>query len=153
VHRSDGGSFEPSDAERAELAATFDGLARLRRTGAPLWEPSAFYRAAATYLRGGPNAPCGAGRLYLDVRADGTVAPCVDLPSVATLADLAAGRAWTALQAAQPAVERCRATTPCCYTCTVNLAETGRHPIAVAAETALVLLRASGRGRRAGAVR
>jgi MoaA/NifB/PqqE/SkfB family radical SAM enzyme len=144
VHRSDDAGFETTAAGREALAATFDGLARLRRGGAPLWEPSAFYRAAATYLRGGPSAPCGAGRLYLDVRADGTVAPCVDLPAVATLDDLAAGRAWAALESAQPAVDRCRATTPCCYTCTVNLAETGRHPLAVAAETALVLLRSAG---------
>ncbi len=145
VHRSDGETFAASGAEREAMAATFERLAGLRRRGAPLWEPSAFYRAAAAYLRGGPNGRCGAGRLYLDVRADGTVAPCVDLPSVATLDDLVAGRAWAALEAAQPAVDRCRATTPCCYTCTVNLAETGRHPLAVAAETALVLLRAAGR--------
>jgi cyclic pyranopterin phosphate synthase len=144
VHRSDGGGFEATAAEREQMAAAFERLARLRRRGAPLWEPAAFYRAAAAYLRGGPNRPCGAGRLYLDVRADGTVAPCVDLPSVATLDDLVGGRAWAALEAAQPAVDRCRAETPCCYTCTVNLAESGRHPVAVAAETALVLLRASG---------
>jgi MoaA/NifB/PqqE/SkfB family radical SAM enzyme len=150
VHRSEGGGFEASAAESEAMAATFERLARARRRGAPLWEPSAFYRAAAAYLRGGPNAPCGAGRLYLDVRADGTVAPCVDLPSVATLDDLASGRAWAALEAAQPAVDRCRATTPCCYTCTVNLAESGRHPLAVAAETGLVLLRAAwpGQARR-----
>jgi MoaA/NifB/PqqE/SkfB family radical SAM enzyme len=153
VHRSDGGAFQDTAAEREEMAATFDRLARLRRWGEPLWEPSAFYRAAAAYLRGGPNAPCGAGRLYLDVRADGTVAPCVDLPSVATLDDLGAGRAWAALEAAQPAVARCRASTPCCYTCTVNLAETGRHPLAVAAETALVLLRSWGRRRLGAAAR
>jgi MoaA/NifB/PqqE/SkfB family radical SAM enzyme len=153
VHRSDGAGFEASGAEREEMAAIFDQLARQRRTGAPLWEPSAFYRAAAAYLRGGPNAPCGAGRLYLDVRADGTVAPCVDLPSVASLDDLASGRAWEALEAAQPAVAHCRATTPCCYTCTVNLAETGRHPLAVAAETALVLLRAAGHRHPAGGER
>jgi MoaA/NifB/PqqE/SkfB family radical SAM enzyme len=153
VHRSDGGGFEATAAEREAMAAAFDRLAGLRRRGAPLWEPSAFYRAAASYLRGGPNAPCGAGRLYLDVRADGTVAPCVDLPSVATLDDLAAGRAWDALAAAQPAVATCRATTPCCYTCTVNLAETGRHPLAVAAETALVVLSASLRRPRARSTR
>jgi hypothetical protein len=37
-------------------------------------------------------------------------------------------------------VQGCRATTPCCYTCTVSLAETGRHPIAFAVESARSLL-------------
>jgi MoaA/NifB/PqqE/SkfB family radical SAM enzyme len=140
AHRSSGGPFAASEAERARLAATFEELARLRRRGAPLWEPSAFYRAAARFVRGEPLGPCGAGRLYLDVRADGAVAPCVDLPAVTTLAELERGEGWRALAAAQGAVAACRASTPCCYTCTVNLAETARHPIAFAAESARALL-------------
>jgi hypothetical protein len=139
------------------MAVRFEGLAALRRRGEPLWEPAAFYRAAARFLRGEPIADCGAGRLYVDLRADGSLAPCVELPRVATLDDLAAGRAGAPLAVAGGAVGRCRAETPCCYTCTVNLAETGRHPIAYALEQARVLLRARLRraddGERSGGTR
>ena len=121
------------------MARRFDALGALRREGAPLWEPSRFYAVAAAFLRGEPLGPCGAGRLYLDVRADGSVAPCVDLPPVATLDDLVEGRAAEALRRAQGAVAACRASTPCCYTCTVSLAETGRRPAAYVLETLRVL--------------
>jgi len=150
AHRSDGTAFLASAAEREAMAGRFEELARLRRRGQPLWEPSAFYRAAAGFLRGEPLPPCGAGELYLDLRADGTVAPCVELPPVATVADLEAGRVAGALAAAREAVVRCRASTPCCYTCTVNLAETGRHPVAFAFETARVMAAARWRGLRGG---
>jgi MoaA/NifB/PqqE/SkfB family radical SAM enzyme len=148
AHRSACGAFTAADEERARMAALFDDLARLRRRGAPLWEPSAFYRAAARFVRGEPLAPCGAGELYLDVRADGSVAPCVELPPVASLDDLANGTVWRALDAARGAVATCRATTPCCYTCTVSLAETARHPIAFAAESARALIANRRRGAR-----
>ncbi|MBI5067477.1 MAG: radical SAM protein [Deltaproteobacteria bacterium] len=140
AHRSHGQVFAASTGERQAMAARFEELARLRRGGAPLWEPAAFYRAAARFLRGEPLGPCGAGALYLDLRADGSVAPCVELPPVATAADLASGRAEAAMAAARARVERCRAETPCCYTCTVNLAEISRHPLAFALEQARVLL-------------
>jgi len=146
AHRSDGEAFAAGAAEREGVARRFEELARLRRRGEPLWEPSAFYLAAARFLRGEPLGPCGAGELYLDLRADGSVAPCVELPSVATVEDLASGRAAGALAAARDAVTRCRVTTPCCYTCTVNVAETGRHPVAFAFETARVLAAARWRG-------
>lgn len=148
AHRSHGEAFAASAAEREGMALRFEELARLRRRGAPLWEPSAFYRTAARFLRREPIGPCGAGRLYLDLRADGSVAPCVELPAVATATDLASGRAEEAMAAARAQVERCRAETPCCYTCTVNLAETGRHPLAFALEQGRVLL--ARRLRRAG---
>jgi hypothetical protein len=72
---------------------------------------------------------------------------------VATLDDLASGKAWPALAGATAAVEACRSATPCCYTCTVNLAETARHPFAYGLETARVLWAAARRrrGREAGA--
>jgi len=88
-----------ADEDLHDLAAF-----HLRRQGAPLWEPAVFYREAARFLRGEPLGPCGAGRLYLDLRADGSVAPCLDLPPVATPEDLAAGRAGPALEAAQQEV-------------------------------------------------
>ena len=140
AHRSHrGDAFAPATDERARMAGRFEELATLRRRGEPLWEPSAFYRAAARFLRGERLDGCGAGRLYADLRADGTLAPCVELPAVATLDELVAGRGAAALASAQEAVARCRAATPCCYTCTVNLAETGRHPLSFAFETARVL--------------
>lgn len=148
AHRSESALFTASECERAEMAAAFERLARLRRRGAPLWEPSAFYRAAARFVRGGPLPPCGAGRLFLDVRADGTVAPCVELPAVADLAGLESGAAWRALEHAQRSVAACRGDTPCCYTCTAGLAEIARRPLAFAAESAWVLLRRRALGLR-----
>jgi MoaA/NifB/PqqE/SkfB family radical SAM enzyme len=142
AHRSLRGElFRSAPEERERMAVRFEGLAALRRRGEPLWEPAAFYLAAARFLRGEPIADCGAGRLYADLRADGSLSPCVELPHVATLDDLAAGRAGDALAASRGAVDRCRAETPCCYTCTVNLAETGRHPLAFLVEQARVALR------------
>lgn len=143
AHRSaSGAGFAATAEERERMARRFDELAALRRRGAPLWETSGFYAAAARFLRGEPLAPCGAGRLFLDVRADGSIAPCIELPPVATVADLAAGRLEGALAQARQAVAACHAGTPCCYTCTVNVAETARHPFAFALEHARVLLRA-----------
>lgn len=149
AHRSSAGLFQASDDERARMAARFDALAALRRRGEPLWEPSAFYEAAAAFLRRAPLAPCRAGELYLDLRADGSVAPCVDLPPVATLGDLEAGTAAAALRGARAAAVACRRDTPCCYTCTVNLAETGAHPVRWGLETARVLGKAWWRARGA----
>lgn len=139
AHRSEAGLFAASGDERERMARRFEELARRRRQGEPLWEPASFYLAAARFLRGEPIGPCGAGELYLDLRADGGIAPCVELPPVCTIEDLVSGRAPAALEAARAAVARCRATSPCCYTCTVNLAETGRHPVAFAVETARVV--------------
>lgn len=148
-HRSDCGVFAASPEERRAMAGRFDDLAAMRRRGEPLWEAASFYRQAARFLQGEPIAPCGAGRLYVDLRADGSLAPCVDLPQVATLEDLVAGRAAAALHAASAEVARCHAATPCCYTCTVNLAETGRRPLAYAAETGRMILGARLRARTA----
>lgn len=152
AHRSERtDSFSTTDDERHRMARRFDELALLRLRGAPLWEPSAFYRAAARFLRGERLGPCGAGELYVDLRADGSIAPCVELPPVATVDDLSSGRVAGALAATRAAVAACRAGTPCCYTCTVNLAETARHPIAYVAETVRVLRRSSRPSGRGGA--
>jgi MoaA/NifB/PqqE/SkfB family radical SAM enzyme len=148
AHRSAGPLFDATPSERAAMAETFERLAALRRRGSPLWEPAAFYRSAAGFLRGEPLTPCGAGRLYLDVRADGAVAPCVELPPIGTVAELLDGSAWALLAASGDAVQRCRTETPCCYTCTVSLAETARHPLAFALESGRVLLAAAARRRR-----
>jgi MoaA/NifB/PqqE/SkfB family radical SAM enzyme len=140
-HRSAGGPFQASPGEREAMAHAFETLAARRRAGEPLWEASAFYLAAARFLRGQGLEPCGAGALYLDVRADGSVAPCVDLPAVTDVEGLVRGDGWAALRGAGPSADACRQETPCCYTCTVNVAELSRHPLAYAAESARVLLR------------
>lgn len=150
AHRTDGAAFVCGPGERERIAVRFEELARLRRRGEPLWEPSAFYWAASRFLRGEPLPPCGAGELYLDLRADGSLAPCLELPAVARVDDLVSGKAAGALAAAREAVARCRGSTPCCYTCTVSLAETGRHPVAFAFETARVMAAARWRGLRGG---
>jgi MoaA/NifB/PqqE/SkfB family radical SAM enzyme len=142
AHRSDEGLFTATGQERALMAETFEWLSR--RRGETLWEPPTFYRAAARFLRGERLGPCGAGKLYLDIRADGTVAGCVDLPPVASVEDLSSGRAFDALAAAQPAVAACQASTPCCYTCTQGLAEAGRHPLRFAAHAGLLQLKGKG---------
>lgn len=154
AHRSHrGDAFAATPEERARMASRFDDLAIRRRSGEPLWEPSAFYRAAAAFLRGEPLRPCRAGELYVDLRADGTVSPCVELPPVVDLTELAARELPARLASSGAAVERCRAETPCCYTCTVNLAETGRRPLAFALEHVRVLVKARLRRRSAGRAR
>ncbi len=147
AHRSQDGLFDASPEDRERMARRFADLARLRRRGEPLWEPSAFYETAAAFLRRERLPACGAGALFLDVRADGSVAPCVDLPAVATVEDLAAGRAEEALRSAAARIAACREQTPCCYTCTAALAETGRRPLRWALETARVLAMAAWRAR------
>lgn len=143
AHRSACAAFDSSPEDRERQARVFDELAALRRRGRALWEPSAFYRAAAAHLRGHRGGPCRAGELYVDVRADGSIAPCVELPAVATVQDLEAGRLTELLGGARAAIARCQAECPCCYTCTVNLVETARRPLATAVETAHVLARAA----------
>jgi hypothetical protein len=143
LHRSDEAGLRPSGAEREAMAGVFEALARLRRRGAPLWEYSGFYRLAARYVRGQAMPPCDAGRLYVDVRADGGLAPCVERPAAADLRRVSVAEGLVALGAAevQRGIADCHRDAPCCYTCTMSLSQTARHPVAYAAETAHVLAR------------
>lgn len=135
AHRSDHPQFLPSQAERREMSSIFLELARLKREGAPLWEYSGFYEKAAGYLLGAPMGPCRAGELYVDLHADGFLAPCVDLPGVADLRTEGAADALKRLRQEKERVRACSEGTPCCYTCTYNLSLTAEHPFSFMRES------------------
>ena len=129
------------------MADIFRELARLRRQGEPLWEFSGFYEQAADYVLGLPVGPCDAGRLYLDLHADGKLAACIDQPAFADLRTEPVPDALQRLDAQNGHIRRCSTETPCCYTCTCNVSLTARHLFAFLRETALVRWRASRRAR------
>ncbi len=141
VHSSDDQIMAASKADRYRMAQVFRELARLRRRGEPLWEFSGFYDSAAEFLIGSPPVECGAGRLFLDLHADGQLASCVERRPVADLRlmNVTDGLARVAAQA--DAVTACARNTPCCYTCTANVSLTARHPIQFALETLRVRLK------------
>lgn len=135
-HRSEDDLFAASLQERAEMAAVFRELARRRRAGAPLWEYSGYYDTAAEYVEGRPIGPCDAGRVFFDLRADGRLAPCVDLPAYASLRDQDVATALSEVSGEASRIAGCSTSTPCCYTCTANITETARHPVRFALESA-----------------
>jgi len=131
-HRGLGERPDPQPSERLALRTTFLRLAALKRQGALLWELPEFYELAADFVSGVPIGPCDAGRLFLDVRSDGSIAPCLDQPAYAHLLDPsrvpANLEALRVLRAAvEPALRRCSRETPCCYTCTYNLTTIASH--------------------------
>lgn len=135
AHRAADPLYETTAAEREEMAALFRELACRRRAGEPLWEYSGFYDLAADYVLGRGNAPCDAGQLYLDLRADGTLAACVDQPAFADLCRESVAAAWPRLAVQRERLERCAGDTPCCYTCTANVSLTARHQLPFLLET------------------
>jgi MoaA/NifB/PqqE/SkfB family radical SAM enzyme len=137
-HRSDDPLLRCSEDERERMAGLFDQLKELRRSGQPLWELSAFYGVAATYLRSGRIGPCDAGRLFLDVRADGRVGVCVDQPPLGDLNREGIAEVWQRFPAAAGEIRACAEQTPCCYTCTYNLSITARNLASFFVETARV---------------
>lgn len=141
VHSSDVPLMAASEADRHRMAEVFRELARLRRRGEPLWEFSAFYDRAAEFLIGSPPVECGAGRLFLDLHADGQLAPCVERRPVADLRLVKVGEALARVAAQADAVAACARNTPCCYTCTANVSLTVRHPVRFALETLRVWLK------------
>jgi len=145
-HRHSDPQFVASPAEREEMAEIFRELARLRRAGEPLWEYSGFYRGAADYVLGKPVGPCDAGRLYIDLNADGQVAVCLDREGVGDIRTEPIASLWGRLQSQACAVRGCSETTPCFYTCTYNVSITARHQAAFLLETARVRWRRLLRG-------
>lgn len=143
AHRADDDVFSASESERREMADLFRHLVRLRRSGEPLWEYSGYYEVAAEYVMGHSIGTCDAGRVFLDVRANGDLAACVDLPAVASLRAGGVARALALVEGERKHIRRCSENTPCCYTCTANITQTARHPLRYAFETARVRLRAS----------
>lgn len=144
AHRAQDPAFAASEAERQEMAELFWRLAQLRRAGEPLWEYSGYYDVAATYVSGGSIGRCDAGRVFLDLRANGDLAACVDLPAVASLRGGAVSQALALVDGEGGRISACSENTPCCYTCTANISETARHPLRFALETLRVRLRSGG---------
>lgn len=147
-HRHSDPEFAATPEERREMAGIFRELARLRRTGEPLWEYSGFYERAADYVLGKPVGPCDAGRLYLDLNADGQVAVCLDREGVGDIREESIAEIWQRLEAQRDAVRVCSTETPCFYTCTYNVSITARHQAAFLLETARVRWRQLVRGSR-----
>lgn len=141
MHSAEGGDFGPTDAERARMAGIFRELACLRRRGEPLWEYSGFYEGAADYLLDRPIGPCGAGRHFLDLHADGKLAVCLERAPVADLCRENIASVPARIAAEEGAVAACAAATPCCYTCTLNVSLTARHRLAFLMETLWVRTR------------
>lgn len=144
AHRAQDAIFTATETERREMAGLFRRLAALRRGGEPLWEYSGYYDVAADYVSGRSIGACDAGRVFLDVRANGDVAACVDLPAFASLRDGAVSQALARVEGDREHIKACAESTPCCYTCTANITETARHPLRFGVETARVWSRSRG---------
>jgi MoaA/NifB/PqqE/SkfB family radical SAM enzyme len=147
LHRHSDDRFTATPAEREEMAALYRELARLRRAGEPLWEYSGFYEKAADYVLGRPVGRCDAGRLYIDLNADGQVAVCLDREAVGDLKTEPIGELWQRLEAEAGAVRACSSDSPCFYTCTYNISLTARNLPAFLWETLRVRWRRQLRGR------
>lgn len=143
AHRAEDPRFSTSESERREMAKLFRRLADLRRAGEPLWEYSGYYDVAAEYVSGGSIAPCDAGSAFFDLRANGDLAACVDLPAFASLREGTVSDAIARVVDEREYIRGCSETTPCCYTCTANLSETARHPFRFAVETERARLRSA----------
>jgi hypothetical protein len=130
--------FVPEEAERHDMAETFRELARLRRAGEPLWEYSRFYELSADYVLGKPVGHCDAGLLYLDLHADGMLAACIEHKGFADLRKEKIRDVWPHIKAQRAEISECARTTPCCYTCTLNISLTARHLLDFTFETAKI---------------
>ena len=147
THSHNDPMFAVNQTVHLEMAKTFRELARLRRVGEPLWEYSGFYELAADYVLGKPVGPCDAGRLYLDLHADGQLAVCVEQEGIADLRHHSIDEVWRQIKSQNDQIVACSETTPCCYTCTYNVSLTARHLFAFLRETAVVRWRAARRAR------
>jgi len=140
-HRHSDPQFRASDDERREMAGIFRDLARLRRAGEPLWEYSGFYDIAADYVLGKPVGPCDAGKLYLDLNADGQIAVCLDHEGIGDIRQTSIRHLWPTVESQHEKIKACNERTPCFYTCTYNISFTARNELAFLCETAFVRLR------------
>ena len=150
LHRHADPMFTPDETERYEMAEIFRGLARLRRKGEPLWEYSRFYELSADYVLGRSIGRCDAGDLYLDLHADGILAPCIEHKGFADLRKEKIREAWDRIRAQKEMIRECDRTNPCCYTCTFNISITARHLLDFTLETAKIqglLIKRGGRPR------
>lgn len=116
--------------KRTEISAAFLALRKLKLSGAPLWDHRDFYHYAARYVQGEQMGECGAGRLFLDLRSDGKLAFCNEMPHFLdllqvdklTLKMIREGRReW------QDRIEGCQTDSACCYTCSYNVTATAHN--------------------------
>lgn len=129
VHRRSDAMFDTSDGDREALAAAFDKVAALRRSGDGIWDASAYHEMAAGLARGILPGPCAAARVMIELRADGGVAVCPDHAPFASLREMPLHKALALLPGQLDLVRRCYTETPCLYTCTYGLTAIGRHPL------------------------
>ena len=141
LHRHSDSQFRASPDERHQMAKIFRELARLRRAGEPLLEYSGFYELAADYVLGKPVGPCDAGKMYIDLNADGQVAVCLDHDGVGDLRQNSIRKLWPMLKSQNEKIKACYTGTPCFYTCTYNISLTARNEWAFLYETACVRIR------------
>ncbi|MFN7974340.1 MAG: radical SAM protein [Acidobacteriota bacterium] len=128
IHRRNDPMFVSAAAERASMAATFDRLAAMRRAGEPIWDSSAYHEMAAGLARGQNPGPCDAGKVMIELRADGGLAVCPDHEAFASLREMPLSRALQMLPSQEASIERCHTETPCLYTCTYGLTAIRKHP-------------------------
>jgi MoaA/NifB/PqqE/SkfB family radical SAM enzyme len=147
LHRHHTSQFNTTESEGREMADIFRDLARLRRLGEPLWEYSGFYDQAADYVTGRPMGRCDAGRLYIDIGADGWVGACIDRERLACLRTTSVEEAMRLVNTQDQRILACSEETPCCYTCTCNISLTSANLAAFFRETVRVRVRRLRRSR------
>lgn len=117
-------------AVREKIAQAFERLRALKLAGAPLWDHRNFYNYAASYVRGEAMGECGAGELFLDLRSDGKLAFCNEMPHFLDLLSL--DRLTLAMirdkrKEWADRIAACQTDTACCYTCSYNVTATAHN--------------------------
>ena len=129
-HRNEAEELIPNRQEKEDMAALFHQLARMRKSGEILCEYSKFYEGAAGYIASGDAGPCGAGKLFLDLHADGKLAVCNDLPPFADLTQTSFQQALEGVEKEAGRIRYCCASTPCYYTCSFGISHIAEHSTA-----------------------
>lgn len=129
IHRRDDPMFEPEPAEREAMASAIERLSAMRREGRVIWDASAYHDMAAGLARGRLPGPCDAGRIMVDLRADGGLAVCPDHEPIASLRQVTLAQALALLPSQAESIRRCHTETPCLYTCTYGITAISRHPV------------------------
>jgi len=121
IHRGECRDLVPTQQERGDMVALFHQLAKLRKKGEILCEFSKFYQGAADYIESGSVGRCGAGRLFLDLHADGKLSVCNDLPPFADLMKISFKEALSRIEGEKNKIKYCYEHTPCYYTCSYGI--------------------------------
>jgi MoaA/NifB/PqqE/SkfB family radical SAM enzyme len=129
IHRRDDPMFQAQAAEREQMAALFDRLAAMRRAGRLIWDSSRYHEMAADLMRGRKPGACDAGKIMMEMRADGGLAVCPDHGPFASLREMSLPEALERLPEQREKVNRCWSETPCLYTCTYGITAISQHPV------------------------